>query len=186
MVPKLIGITGKAGAGKDTLADALVLEYGADKYSFARPIKEALNAMFGWTMDQWDDRVWKEKVIPWLGKSPRQCAQTLGTEWGREVIHQELWVMLAEQRFIRHLDEYTYANETPPFVIPDLRFDNEAVMIKSQGGIVVEVRRGEAAPISAHKSEAGVQAALVDLVIVNDGSMQLYLERALQMLGETQ
>jgi len=182
MSPKLIGITGKAGAGKDTLADYLVDAYEAQKYNFALPLKQALNAMFGWTMPQWDDREWKERVIPWLGKSPRQLAQTIGTEWGRELVHPELWVLLAEQRYIAHLDSHSNA---PPFVIPDVRFDNEAIMIRQNGGIVVEVVRPDVKAVAAHKSENGVQAALIDIRVVNSGSIGEYLFCACnRILGE--
>lgn len=181
-VPKLIGITGKAGSGKDTLADALVLEYGAVKYNFALPLKQALNAMFGWTMDQWNDREWKEGIIPWLGKSPRMLAQTLGTEWGRELVHPELWVLLAEQRYKAHVAQ---GPDRVPFVIPDVRFDNEAIMIRQLGGVVIEAVRPQAQAIAAHKSENGLKAGLVDLHLMNNRSVQDYLERAFRFLELT-
>jgi hypothetical protein len=174
-LPRLIGITGAAGSGKDSLADLLVYDRGATKYSFARPIKEALNAMFGWTMEQWDDRVWKEAVLPWLGKSPRVLAQTLGTEWGRELIHPEMWVLLGAQRFREHAG-------TGPFVIPDMRFDNEAQMVRQLGGVVIKVHRPGVAAIAAHKSEAGVSSSLIDWNAMNDRSLREYLEATLHVL----
>ena len=134
---KLIGITGKAGSGKDTLADAAVLEFGAIKYNFALPIKLALNAMFGWTMEMWDNREWKEEPIEWLGKSPRFLAQTLGTEWGREIIHPELWTRIGMDHYWTHAKTGTSA----PFIIADVRFDNEVKRIHDMGGIVIRVVR---------------------------------------------
>lgn len=178
MTPRLIGITGKAGSGKDTLADAIVLEFGAVKYNFALPLKEGLNAIMGWSMEMWNDRVWKEREIRWLGKSPRQCAQTLGTEWGREEVHPELWVMLALHRFELHSQ-----TSKVPFVIADVRFDNEARAIRRQGGVVIKVIRPDANPISEHVSEKGVSDEHIDHVLVNDTSLQRYLERALPVLA---
>lgn len=183
-LPKLIGITGKAGAGKDTLANYVVDRTAGRKYSFALPLKQALNAMFGWTMSNWDDREWKERVIPWLGKSPRQLAQTIGTEWGRELVHPELWVLLAEQRFIEHLDEYSAHSWSPPFVIPDVRFDNEAKMIKAHGGVVIEVRRPNVQAIAAHKSEAGVSQELLDIIMINGGTIDELCTGAMNLLRE--
>ena len=58
--PSLIGITGKAGVGKDTLAHYLHIIYGYHQYALAQPIKDALNARFGWKASAWDDRIWKE------------------------------------------------------------------------------------------------------------------------------
>lgn len=172
MIPRLIGITGKAGAGKDTLADYLVRHFGAQKYSFALPLKQSLNTMFGWHMDQWNDREWKERVIPWLGKSPRQMAQTIGTEWGRELVHPQLWVLLAERKYIQHIDDYSQDfGAMPPFVIPDVRFTNEAEMIRSQNGVVIQLHRPGAATIAAHKSEDGVPDELVDITYINEKSI---------------
>lgn len=164
MIPRLIGITGKAGAGKDTFADALVSQRGATKYNFALPIKQALNAMFGWEMAQWDDRHWKEAPIAWLGKSPRQCAQTLGTEWGRELITPDLWTLIAMERFRSH-NEF---NPTLPFVIADVRFDNEADHIHARGGVVLEAVRPGITSVHAHVSEKGVSPDKIDYVVYND------------------
>lgn len=167
MTPRFIGITGIAGSGKDTLANAIVQGSGGVKYSWALPLKQALNATFGWTMDMWDDRVWKETEIPWLGKSPRQLAQTLGTEWAREQVHPELWVMLGLQRFSEHCK-----TSTAPFIVADTRFDNEARAIRRNGGLVIKVLRDDAAPIFAHRSEKGVSCELIDLTITNNGTIE--------------
>lgn len=179
-VPKLIGITGKAGAGKDTLADHLAVVYGATKHHFALPLKQGLNSMFGWTMEMWADREWKEAVIPWLGKSPRQLAQTIGTEWGRELIHPELWVLLAEQRYLSY--EGKIFSSCCPFVIADVRFNNEAAMIRRQGGVVLQVIREEASAINQHKSEAGLQPGLVDIIVPNNGTVDEFLAESLMLL----
>lgn len=173
MTSKLIAITGQAGSGKDTLADACVFQLGAVKYNFALPIKLALNAMFCWTMDMWDNRLWKERVIPWLGKSPRQLAQTLGTEWGRDLIHPELWTMIALERYAVHCK-----TSNAPFIIADMRFDNEARAVHRNGGTVVKVVRRDVAPISAHKSEKGVSEELIDQTVSNAGSLHHYVEHA--------
>jgi hypothetical protein len=173
-VPSLIGIAGKAGTGKDTLADYLVRHLRATKYSFALPLKASLNAAFGWKMENWNDREWKERVIPWLGKSPRQCAQLLGTDWGREMIHPSVWVFLAEQEYLLHVAMISHGNPhgaIPPFVIPDVRFDNEAEMIRSHGGVVIRLQRPDTEPIAAHKSEDSLREDLIDITYVNDGSI---------------
>jgi len=176
MIQRLIGITGLAGAGKDTLANAIVSEFAGIKYSWALPLKLALNAMFGWTMEMWDDRVWKETEIPWLGKSPRQLAQTMGTEWGRELVHPELWVMLGMRQYEAHA-----ALSNSPFIIADTRFDNEARAIHRNGGIVVKVIRDDAAPIFAHKSEKGVSPDLIDYTLGNNGTVDDFVNLSLAL-----
>lgn len=182
MRAKLIGITGKAGSGKDTLADAAVRDYSAVKYNFALPIKQALNAMFGWSMEMWDNREWKEEPISWLGKSPRQLAQTLGTEWGRELIHPELWTRLAMDRYEKHAN----SGASEMFVIPDVRFNNEAEAIHRLGGIVINIVRPGQAFInsSTHKSESGVSDDLIDHTLYNDCAIERYVEQTLPFLKQ--
>lgn len=182
MRARLIGITGKAGSGKDTLADAAVTEFGGVKYSFALPIKQALNAMFGWTMNMWDNRDWKEAPITWLGVSPRKLAQTLGTEWGRDIINPDLWVRIAMDRYWKHVE----SGSTKPFIIADVRFDNEAISIHKFDGIIINVVRPSQTFIqgATHVSEAGVSDALVDHVLYNDTSMERYLARNLPFMQQ--
>lgn len=157
---KLIGITGKAGAGKDTAAAAMV-DHGYQIVSFADPIKEAINTMMGWNMSQWSNREWKETPQPPLGVSPRFLATTLGTEWGRQIVDSDMWVKLAIDRAGSY-----------PTIIPDVRFDNEAKMIKNAGGIVIEiVRPNNPYPAVNHSSENGVSPEYVDHQIVNDGDV---------------
>lgn len=183
----LIGITGRAGSGKDTLADQLVRQHGAVKYSFALPIKQALNAAIGWDLSQWEDRLWKEAVQEWLGKSPRELAQTLGTEWGREYVHPQLWVLLASRRYRLHLAnayaEHGATAAAAPFVIPDVRFDNESHWINEAGGVLIEVRRPQAAAIAAHKSEIGLDPSIARVVVENDADIVTFLQRCETALG---
>ena len=127
----LIGLTGPAGCGKDTVAYLLHKHGAFHRYTMAKAMKQGLEVMLGVSMEIWDDRVAKETVIPWIGKSPRQLAQTLGTEWGRNLIHQDIWL----RRMLREWDEVRTA-VSPRMVVTDVRFDNEAQAIKSAGGTV--------------------------------------------------
>jgi dephospho-CoA kinase len=82
----LIGITGRARCGKDTAADYLSANIGFKKYSFAKPIKDAVKDMFGLTEDHVNGYL-KEVVLPDICHSPRFLMQTLGTEWGRKIVN---------------------------------------------------------------------------------------------------
>lgn len=118
MIPRLLGITGPVGCGKDTLADYLVKQHGFVRYGFADSIKGLLNKCFGWTNEQWNDRKWKESaqllsrdtVDEFVSKygrtppqrpreawSPRQLAQWLGTEAGRMTHGEDCWVNVFER-----------------------------------------------------------------------------------------
>lgn len=179
-LPPIIGITGKAGVGKDTLAMYLASKQGYTRRAFADPIKELLNKLYGWKMEDWDDREWKErKSIPVTRRdgtviylSPRQLAQWLGTEVGRNTFGEDCWIRVMERYYYHHLDvEIT----SPGLVIPDVRFDNEAKWIQSLGGRIIRVSRPSAAPVEAHISEAGIDDIYVNFFLVNGGSiMSMY------------
>jgi hypothetical protein len=183
LLPRLIGITGKAGAGKDTLADLLVEKYGFEKYSLASPIKKLLNERFGWKDEFWQDRAWKEAESEQCGFkaarlydyfSPRSWAQWLGTEVGRTVGGEDVWAnMMAKAWLNRHVNVY----DTPRMVVPDVRFDNEASRIIGLGGFVVQVHRDDIVPVAQHPSENGVNILKIKRVLVNNGTPEQLLEQ---------
>lgn len=177
--PFVVAFTGRAGAGKDTAASALIA-FGAERVAFADAIKDGLAAMFGVPRNWFDDREFKERVVPWLGKSPRQLAQLCGTEFGRNMIAEDVWLRVARHRIERSL--------APVVVIPDVRFENEASLVRSLGGHVIHVTRADALQVSSHISEAGVKVAPVDSQIENHGTVgELHaavLRIALQQMGE--
>ena len=161
-IPRLIGICGQMGSGKTTLSNILVNDYDFSELSFAEPLKAALLAMGVPLRFLHGTQAQKETPLPMLGgRSARYAMQTLGTEWGRETIHPDLWVLLAEHRLQKEPDVQ--------WVVPDVRFPNEVDMIHRNGGTVVRIVRGpEKAP--AHKSE-DVSLLKSDYVIVNNGDM---------------
>lgn len=153
---QLVGITGKAGAGKDTIADYLVREQGFNKLSFADTLKRML-ALAG--MPEPTNRDDKEKLIPGFEFTWREAAQKLGTEWGR-ALDPDIWIKILELRIQREtaLDAAYPGVKPSRFVLSDVRFDNEAEMIRRLGGQVLHVT-GRAAKLGAsagHASEAGV------------------------------
>ncbi len=87
--PLLIGLSGKAGSGKSTVADHLS---GKGYYSlaFADVLKEVVGTAFGFTAEQLHGGL-KEAIDPRFHKSPRWCLQHFGSAF-REVWPQ-IWIM---------------------------------------------------------------------------------------------
>jgi hypothetical protein len=167
----LIGLCGPAGAGKNTVAELLI---DSDRCSFqqlafADPLYECVAVITGISVAGLQNRETKEAVIPWLGKSPRQMLQSMGTEWGREMIHPKIWIRITMERAIPHLAVGRGV------VITDVRFDNEAQAVIDAGGEVWKVVRPGwqclDAGAAGHQSEAGVSDHLIARTIDNSGSL---------------
>lgn len=165
---QLIGITGKARSGKDTIGRWFRDERWAYVTSFAWPIKAALEAAFSLKADVWESYD-KERNLDWLGRSPRYLAQTLGTEWGRNLVHEDVWVLALERR----LRETRLWYQDCTVVITDCRFGNEAKWVRQHGRLLHVSRTGAdgAVGVQGHASESGVPFEDNDIRIVNDGTV---------------
>jgi hypothetical protein len=172
----LIGIAGKAGSGKDTAANYLKECYNFRSVAFADPIRAGMKAIIG--LDDYHfAHPTKEVVLPEFGKSPRQMMQTLGTEWGRQLVNQDLWLILAG---IRKAEWNGIGYDV---VITDVRFENEAAWIREQGGVVWHILRGESCA-AAHASEAGVKFhPYDDELIENNGTLQSLYDQVAYLYG---
>ena len=142
----IIGICGFIAAGKDTVADYLVNYHQFRRESFANSLKDAVANVFGWDRTMLEGRTaqareWREQVDPWWAErlnmphlTPRWVLQYWGTEVCRSGFHDDMWIASLENKL---------RNSTDDIVISDCRFPNEIKSIKSAGGIVVRVRRGD-------------------------------------------
>lgn len=162
--PRLIGLTGKARSGKDTVAGMLQSTFGFKTIAFAKPLKEGLKTMLGLTEEHVNGSL-KEVVIEDFGKSPRQMLQTLGTEWGREAVHDLIWLTVARRQVNVWLEQgYNVA-------ITDVRFENEAEMVRKMGGQIWHIHRPDAIQVAAHSSESGIAFAGADYLIYNNSTL---------------
>lgn len=158
----IIGLTGKARSGKDTAAAQLV-KGGFEHYWFSKPMKDACRSIFGWS----DAHLYgdlKEVVDERFGVSPRVALQTLGTEWGRDCINKDLWINIAKMKM----------ESAQNIVISDCRFDNEAEIIRSMGGYIVEIVRGDIEQVNAHSSEGGISPHLITLTVTNNSTIEYF------------
>lgn len=160
----IIGLTGRARSGKSTAAEYL-LRAGVGKYaySFADPIKAMIKAGFGISLDHpWWAMRKEDPIADFGGFSPRALMQTLGTEWGRTLVHPDLWVSLANRELQKRGDG---------MVIADVRFANEAAWVRGMGGVILHIERGNAPQVRPHASEAGVPRLEGDLRIFNESTI---------------
>lgn len=137
----LIGVAGKAGAGKDTLADALVKYAGFFKASFALPIKIEGMVKMGFTRSEVFDTK-PQYVRSWLQSHGAAQRRTAPDYW------------------IRQLDPLIRDKER--VVIADVRYPNEVEYVHSRGGHVVRVLHAgrpyalDGTPEALHESEVAL------------------------------
>lgn len=156
---KLIGITGKAGVGKSTVATYLHTKYPCTyTISFADALKESAAKLYGIPVEYFYDPDYKEVVIPYWGKSPRHMAQEFGTEIIREYLGKDFWIQRVAAVLDNAIPDGAVYDEDDTVVIPDVRFQNEADFIIRNGGILIEIRRPGyegTVGIAGHASEQG-------------------------------
>lgn len=188
---EFIGITGRAQSGKDSVADALQqeLDYSI-RYAMADPIKAAMFGMLG--LETLTERTnimqSKEVDIPWLGQSPRALMQSIGVQL-REDLDPNIWIKFLSKfcaDFVELEEVFEDNNSGHPLyvIIPDIRFNNEAEHIKTEGGIILHVVKPDVSAVRSHVSEAGISNKYVDYVIDNDGTLQDLNEKVKQLVNE--
>ena len=162
----LIGVSGRKRHGKDTFAARLVERHGFTRVAFADPMREmalALDPIIseGWRLSGLVEAFgWEEaKANPEV----RRTLQRLGTEAGRGVLGDGIWVDTA-MRHARRLGGRV--------VFTDCRFPNEADAIRDAGGQVVRVMRpGFPDDGDPHPSETALDRYPFDDLVLNDGTV---------------
>lgn len=166
----LIGLTGRAQAGKDTvyqaMRDYLAGHIEVERRAFADPLYESAAAALGVTAE--DLRRWKTDEDMEIGViddctpvyertiTVREYLQRYGTEAHRDIFGKDFWV--------RALDLGDHRDKI--VVVTDVRFPNEAQAIHDNGGYVVRVV-GPYMGDDDHASELPLADSLVDAVIDN-------------------
>lgn len=148
---RLIGIAGPARAGKDTLCSYMLdnLDGIWLRSSFADPIKKMLEVI---GVDCSDEA--KAVIDDRFCYTPRHMMQILGTEWGREMIHGNIWV-----------EAFARLNAGKCVIVPDVRFENEAELVREHGVLIHLVGRGGIE--GSHVSENAIEFKPGDIVIDN-------------------
>ncbi len=172
----IIGFSGSMGVGKSTAIEVIREAAGRDKVAlskFAQPIYNIQEAIY--------------KEISPVYQRPvsfvkdRKLLQWIGTDWARETISPTVWVDLWKANVQDLIKTHPY------IVCDDVRFDNEAELVRSMGGIVIQIQgptRGAVPGLNFHSSERGVNKDLVDYVLVNEGGKEAFKDAVYSLFQE--
>jgi hypothetical protein len=191
--PHVLALTGGARTGKDTVGNYLVEKYGYTRIAFADPIKQCVLALNPEVRIEHFDhpdvvQYATYAVYPYMRvadivqqfgweiakevKEVRIMLQRMGTEVGRDIItpaldlESSLWIEIAEKK----VDTILFNG---PVVITDERFDDEAGFVWNyEEGKNIRLTNPNAPAVASHSSENGVDSGLIDIELVNDGTLE--------------
>ena len=158
----IVGISGYKSTGKDTAGSVLIDNFGWNRMSFAKPIKDLVSSTFAldrFMLEGSDCKmrtIREDKISELFNYSPRQLLQIVGTGF-RDLIHPDVWVKIVERE---------YLNQDKHIVITDVRFPNEIAMIRKYGFVVRINRPGFDG--DQHISERALDNFVFDYDVTND------------------
>ncbi|MHB8367180.1 MAG: deoxynucleotide monophosphate kinase family protein [Acidithiobacillus sp.] len=176
------------------MADILFAEHGFQRIAFADCLYEEVSAAFNVPIEFLKNRDTREKpsarlslghcmdgefakvarlvnhrgnrpighsIIPY---SPRQILQWWGTDY-RRAQRETYWIDKVRDRLLSDLGQ--------DWVVTDVRFQNEANLVRELGGQLGLVIRPGVEPVANHVSEEFWQTCSPDIVIKNDGTLEV-------------
>ena len=147
----IIGLSGYARSGKDTVANILVSQ-GFTRVAFADAIRESLfilNPLVGDSLRLqeciWMNGGWEgAKILPEV----RTLLQVFGTDVGRKLLGENVWVDVL----------FSSLNPDKNYVVSDVRFENECEAILSRGGEMWRINRADVGPVNGHISDSALDS----------------------------
>lgn len=163
---KILSLYGPQQAGKSEAAKAIATLPCWHRLSFAQPLYDMMSALLGTNARKLDKAAEYDALC---GRTLREALQTLGTEWGRGMIGEMIWLNAMERALSRHREVGTAG-----VVIDDLRFRNEYEFIRNHGATIIRIEReGCMIPTlnQGHASEMDWHHFDHDWKIINDKSI---------------
>lgn len=176
----IIGITGLAQSGKSTAAEIIA---GVKDYrivGFADRLKRIVNSLLAIEPKE-SDKTKKLRDISNLDPEVIDLVMRPYDTNRDQTLRQAYQNCGMFYRAFDH-DYWLAGMPTTQVIIPDLRFNNEALWLKRNNGIIIKIIRPGIEKMD-HPSEEGIKV-LPDWVIMNDGTIYTYTDRILALTEE--
>lgn len=172
----IIGVSGKAGSGKDFVGREVLRPAGYTQYAFAWPMK----------MQAIGECATYEEVFVTKPPHIRKLLQEIGTERGWKRFGENYWLDIAGG-WLRTMRENMGVTRV---YITDVRFPHEVEWIKAQGGKVIRLEHGDreyplaGTPAAEHLSETALDSYpryMWDAIVTNSSGTSVdYIRRVLR------
>lgn len=152
----VIGLSGKKLSGKDTVFMLLkesMINLTIERVAFADALKQEVAELLKVdvaTIEQQKSRF-------------RGILQWYGTDW-RRADDENYWIKRAQEKI------NALAGTSDVVVVTDVRFPNEAELVRSNDGLLVRINR-QGPSTDTHSSETAMDGYTPDLVIDNTGTL---------------
>lgn len=156
----IIGLTGYAQSGKDTVAKILVEDFGYTRVAFADKIREFYYEIAPDYVKFIVDEVGWEKAKQF--SVVRESLQDIGLG-ARKIFGDQFWIAQALR------DVHFEGN----FVITDMRFPNEAEVVRKYDNAQIwRVKRDGVEAVNRHPSETAMEGERMDQIVKNNGTIE--------------
>jgi hypothetical protein len=161
--------------GKTTVAKYIATMWGFKHMSFADPLRAIIHTLYrqagiSTPMIKYymHNKEGKETLIPEFGKTYRYMIRTLGTEWGRDMIDENMWTNILVNRVRR-----AKANPNTKFIVDDTRFKSEWNTTRYNFNAELWEVRNENLEIvhTEHRSEGELHTTPKNVLIKNNGTL---------------
>ena len=178
---KIIALTGPKGSGKDTVAQMIARQYeSVITIAFADPIKEVIQDLFDLdksTIGHYDDfkRTTLRYNLPGyseLGVSARHVVREIGM----------LMRSYDDKQFTDYVCDAIRSQPDKIWIVTDLRFDNEYMVLKGLGAKIINIMR-PTYEYDGHITERGFNESLVDFQLMNDGNLEYLKTRVTTVMN---
>lgn len=190
LMPQLVAICGKKRAGKDTLGEFLVTQYGYKRIAFADKVKEGVVTINPVLYSLPGDVQIHLQDLQMRGETAIELCDRLKDEIPevrrllKAFAHETMQVLFRLESFwVQQALKDIGEDDDQRYVITDMRYPHEAEAVREKGGVIFRVTRPGHDNDDQHASEQSVALVDADIDYINDATLGDYYSSAVCLLS---